>query len=327
MANVTDLKQYITPVLAAAALACGEITAPPAFEPSQRADVEAQATGDVYVMVQTVPDGAGVEFSFTHDIGGSVPSPFVIGDNQLEIFNAVPVGTYTITQTAPAGWGLLTSGDGFESMCFDEFGESALDLASATATVVVPAGGFVVCVFVNGEVEDPDPPPDEDPPGEDPPGEDPPEEDPPPPHTQPVGSGAWKHGLCTAGAADPAILSDPAVVPFGALNTLTCAQARNLLSKQDFTGTQRANDGAFNLASALLTARLNVAAGGSLPECVANAIARAQEILADLGFDGTGDYLPPKTANKTLRSEALALGGLLGRYNELDSAVLAGNCG
>jgi hypothetical protein len=117
--------------------------------------VTTQATGDVYVMVQTDPHGATGTFTFTHDFGASsspqVPSPFTMTDGQLRIFNSVAPGTYTVTQTAPPDWNLVASGDDYDTECWDDQGESAIDLTTGVATIHVAPGGFVVCTFVNGK--------------------------------------------------------------------------------------------------------------------------------------------------------------------------------
>jgi hypothetical protein len=297
--------------------ACSDLTAP--LLPVDARENTAQGVGDVFVMQQTDPHGATVVFSFTHDFAASgVPSPFVLADGQLEIFNSVPAGTYTLTQTSPAGWVLTESGDGYVTECTDMEGASAIDVASGVATIVVAPGGFVVCTFVNREGGDPEP----EPPVEEPPAEESPVE--PPPPVPPLGSGAWKKefscGNDRPGKPGSTVASTSAwldaVVPFGTLTSLTCAEAAHLLAKQDFDGTGRASDGAYNLASQLLTARFNAAAGTEVPECVAEIMDAAQDLLVDVGFNGRGESLGPRTVNKQLRSSALSLAETLGLFND-----------
>jgi hypothetical protein len=299
------------------ALACADLTGPLPYDPALRTNT-LPGSAHVYFMVQTDPDGATATFSFEHDFGANsapvVPTPFVLSDGQLKAFNYVAAGTYTVTQTAPADWELVASGDGEISECYDSSGGSTLDLASGVASIDVGPGDFIICTFVNAPRTTPpdDPPPEN--------------TEPDPPTGEPQGAGAWKKGLsCSEG--DPALLSHPAVVPFGTLASLDCAQAARLLAKQDFSGTQKASDGAYNLASPLLTARLNRAAGAAVPACVGDALAEAQTLLANVGFNGLGDYLGPRGADKAGRNAALSLAELLASYNDGDPSVLAGDCG
>jgi len=98
-----------------------------------------------------------------------------------------------------------------------------------------------------------------------------------------------------------------------------------LLSKRDLDGNNRANDGAYALASQLLAAKLNRAAGADTNEdeddgtCedVEGQIEAGQALLDDIDFDGTGSYLPPG-ANR--RQEALDIADCLDQFNngELD---------
>jgi Prealbumin-like fold domain len=101
-----------------------------------------------------------------------------------------------------------------------------------------------------------------------------------------------------------------------------CQKAVNILDKRSTTGSgipvvyaKKANDAAYSLAAQLLAALLNKSAdAGSCPAADA-AITAAQSLLVSINFNGTGDYLGPKTTNVTLRNQALALAATLDSYN------------
>jgi hypothetical protein len=106
----------------------------------------------------------------------------------------------------------------------------------------------------------------------------------------------------------------------GDFNVTTCAQAVKILSKQDQTGKNRANDAAYELAAQLLAAQLNLAAGAETCPAVQTAVVNGQSLLANnpINFTGSGSYLPSsvKTATlKALRTQALGLAATLDRYN------------
>jgi hypothetical protein len=285
------------------------------------ASVAAQ-TGDVFVVLQTDPDGSTTSFSFTHTLSTSaVPNPFALGDGNLQIFNGVPAGLYSITQLAPDGWSLAASGDGYETGCWDEQSNSSIDVASGVATINLAAGEFVVCTFVVSELATV-----------------PPVSDPTSTWT-PRGLGYWKNsGKCLKDQGQVApvgdedqvrmlesqLLGGSAVYPLGSITGMTCQEAARLLDKSDLAGTKKANDAAYNLAAHLLAAKLNKAAGAFVPPCVANDMATAQQLLVQLGFTGMGDYLGPATSMRTLRTTALRLGGTLASFN--DAALQDPNC-
>jgi len=86
------------------------------------------------------------------------------------------------------------------------------------------------------------------------------------------------------------------------------------------------NDAAYTLAKALLAARLNQDAGACVPTdefefdgetlTFEQVLAAADDLLTDVGFDGTGGYLGPKDKQKAdLRSDALYLYGIIDNYN------------
>ena len=65
---------------------------------------------------------------------------------------------------------------------------------------------------------------------------------------------------------------------------------------------------------ALLAAQLNLSAGAETCQEVVDAVNAGQTLLADIGFDGTGNYLKGKNG-AALRSEANALAATLDEYN------------
>lgn len=284
--------------------------------------VPASATGDVFIMLQTDPNGEAGSFSFTHNVVSSpmVASPFSMSDGNLEIFNSVQAGVYTITMASVSGWEVVALGDGYDTGCWDDQDNSTINPTTGVATIDVSAGEFVVCTFVlrrksvtepsDSQVLD-----------------------------SPRGIGWWKNwgGCALRGRANVVGARETAIVrrsirrssgmyPVGGIDGMTCEQATHLLSKQDFDGNMKANDAAYNLAAQLVAAKLNQAAGAPVPACVADAIVEANALLAELSFSGTGDYLGPRSSGAA-RSTALSLGGRLGRYNDGDAAVMAGNCG
>ena len=95
-----------------------------------------------------------------------------------------------------------------------------------------------------------------------------------------------------------------------------CVEAVRILDKSDAkTGKKAASDAAYELATALLAARLNFAAGAETCAAAQNAATAGQALLVQIKFTGTGTYLTSKVGNQTLRSQALALATTLDQYN------------
>ena len=92
--------------------------------------------GTIIVEKQTIPDGASDSFTFTGNAVGS------ISDGQQISVSVVP-GTYTSTETVPAGWNLTGLS------CVDPTGNSSVNLGTKTATFVVAANETVTCTFTN----------------------------------------------------------------------------------------------------------------------------------------------------------------------------------
>jgi len=89
-----------------------------------------------------------------------------------------------------------------------------------------------------------------------------------------------------------------------------CEDAVSILDKRDLSGKKRASDGAYNLASQLLAAQLNLSAGAETCPAVVEAVNAGQTLLADIGFDGTGGYLKGRKG-----AEANELAAILDEYN------------
>jgi hypothetical protein len=105
-----------------------------------------------------------------------------------------------------------------------------------------------------------------------------------------------------------------------------CQQAVKILSKQNLSGQNKASDAAYELASQLLAAKVNKAAGAETCSSVDTAIMNGQALLANgptdtpkgVNFNGTGSYLPSNTTLTTLRTQALTLAATLDKYNNGD---------
>jgi len=91
--------------------------------------------GTIIVEKQTDPDGAPDTFTFTGNAGGSIPD-----DGQI-VVNGLQPGTYTSTETVPAGWNLT------DIVCNDT--NSSGDTDTRTATFQLEAGETVTCIFTN----------------------------------------------------------------------------------------------------------------------------------------------------------------------------------
>ncbi|MDH4116000.1 MAG: hypothetical protein OEW30_01245 [Acidimicrobiia bacterium] len=95
------------------------------------------------------------------------------------------------------------------------------------------------------------------------------------------------------------------------LDGADCQDAVRILDKRSIDdGTKRASDGAYNLASQLLAAQLNLSAGAETCQAVVDAVNAGQTLLASIDFDGTGSYLKGKKA-----AQANALAAILDAYN------------
>ncbi|HEY9503324.1 MAG TPA: hypothetical protein VIR01_16940, partial [Pyrinomonadaceae bacterium] len=141
--------------------------------------------------------------------------------------------------------------------------------------------------------------------------------------------GYWKNwNSCTGGgqaataaknggpAAGFFILEDLLPQLIGDFNVVTCLQGIKVLSKQDQAGKSKSADAAYELAAQFLAARLNLAAGAETCPAVQAAVISAQNLLDQINFTGSGDYLTSKDkAKATQRAQALSLATTLDQYN------------
>lgn len=287
--------------------------APVLLAPAAPNAVIGAQTGSVMIMLQTDPDGEAGSFSFTHTVVSApvVANPFTLFDGQLAFFGSVPAGNYTVTMQPVSGWEIVETGDGYDTGCWDDGSGSTVSMATGVAALNVTSGAFLICTYVVRQVTTP-----------------PPTGDAAPLFTTPRGIGFWKNwGGCTVpGRPEEMNARETAVYrrviragsdlyPLGVLQGLTCVQGTHLLSREDFNGTNKANDAAYNLAAQLVAAHLNKAAGVPIPACLETAMNAAEAMLTGLGFNGTGDFLGPRASN-ALRSSALALAGQLGSFSD-----------
>jgi hypothetical protein len=101
--------------------------------------VVAVTTATIRIVKTTTPAG-GTGFTFTDDVPGS-PGTFTLDDGGTHTFSAVPIGTYTITESIRAGYSLT------DVVCDD--GDSTGDASARNATVRLQGGDVVTCTFRN----------------------------------------------------------------------------------------------------------------------------------------------------------------------------------
>jgi hypothetical protein len=97
-----------------------------------------QQPGTIIVEKQTDPDGAPDNFTFIGHASGT------ISDGQKIVLGGLQPGTYTSTETVPAGWDLTSI------VCDDS--NSSGDVNTGTATFRLEAGETVTCTFTNVQV-------------------------------------------------------------------------------------------------------------------------------------------------------------------------------
>jgi hypothetical protein len=105
---------------------------------------------------------------------------------------------------------------------------------------------------------------------------------------------------------------------FPSPNGNDCVESVRILDKTDAgTNKKKASDAAYELATALFAAKLNLAAGAETCAAVQAAVGSGQTLLATINFTGTGDYLGSKVkgTKATQRSQALSLAKTLDMYN------------
>lgn len=109
------------------------------------------------------------------------------------------------------------------------------------------------------------------------------------------------------------LLLDPGIQA-GNLTIETCQQAVNLLLLRNLAGEDRTTDAAFQLASQLVTAQLNLAAGAAICPAVEGLVIAAQAVLAGAGFDSRSS-IGGLGAGSSQRQAADKLTGQLQTYN------------
>ncbi|HEX6249883.1 MAG TPA: hypothetical protein VFZ56_00460 [Gemmatimonadaceae bacterium] len=143
----------------------------------------------------------------------------------------------------------------------------------------------------------------------------------PPPGVDPRTIGYWQAwSSCSKGNGNQDPVLDETLASFagggvliGDLFVNTCAEAQSLLKKSDVvSGTNRASDAAYGLAAQLMAAVLNVQNGATTCSDATDAIDDAQDLLDDIGFTGTGEFLKTNSSDRT---EALELASTLDSYN------------
>ncbi len=91
-----------------------------------------QRKGKIIVEKQTNPDGATQQFSFTPSYGAG----FQLADGQQNTSAALAPGTYSVSETVPAGWSLASA---------------TCDDGSAPSSIALAAGETVKCTFTNSK--------------------------------------------------------------------------------------------------------------------------------------------------------------------------------
>ena len=99
-----------------------------------------EGLGTIIVEKQTIPDGAPDLFTFGGDAAGQ------ISDGQQIVVTNLPAGTYTSTETVPAGWRLTSI------VCDDA--NSSGDKSTGIITFQLEAGETVKAVFTNVKEQD-----------------------------------------------------------------------------------------------------------------------------------------------------------------------------
>lgn len=144
----------------------------------------------------------------------------------------------------------------------------------------------------------------------------------PPPGGDARTIGYWKNHSCLAPGNQEDVLSPllPISVGIGFADASDfviaagqCELAVSILDKRSYNnGKKMASDGAYNLASQLVAALLNIKAQAGSCDLANSAIADGQKLLDEINFDGSGAYLKSGNAKYAL---AVSLAGTLDKYN------------
>jgi hypothetical protein len=156
------------------------------------------------------------------------------------------------------------------------------------------------------------------------------------PGGEPRTPGYWKNwNACTRGnqvataekngGADEGfyLVEDLLPITIGEMDISTCEVAVDVLDRRDVAsagevkdGKKMASDPAYKLAGNLLAAKLNLAADAETCLAIVEAVDLADEILAEIGFNGSGEYYKGKSSAWTYtKQEVNALAGIIDYYN------------
>jgi hypothetical protein len=142
----------------------------------------------------------------------------------------------------------------------------------------------------------------------------------PPPGGDARTIGYWKNHSCAAPGNQEDVLST--FLPIQLTDDWLindCQTVVYLLDKRDISGNHKkmANDAAYGLAAQLAAALLNVNATAATCPVPTTTIDAAQELLADINFDGSGNFLGPKVTGAALtqRNNALSYAAILDDWN------------
>jgi hypothetical protein len=274
---------------------------------------EGQIVGPDVVVWTFMLDGPYVSESDTQDAAGVVDFGGV---------NLVPGSVYTICENdIPAGWTSLWWIDANGNRTW-ELGETALtpynpnlgdtppqDLGNRCYDVTLAESEALVVTIDNSH-----------------------------PGGDPRTIGYWKNwNTCTAGnqyqTADHNggpdagwyILDDLLPQQLGLLSITACGDGVNILDKRDLSGTNRANDAAYELAAQALAAQMNLASGAESCPQIQDTMLSGLSLLTDIAFSGEGSYLASGGNGKKkrggpdqgqLREQATDLAAMLDQYNQ-----------
>jgi hypothetical protein len=90
------------------------------------------------------------------------------------------------------------------------------------------------------------------------------------------------------------------------LTISSCADAVNILNKNDLKGTKYASDPAYNLAAQLLAAQLNFQAAKKVCPTAGTAVLNAQALLTAIKFNGIGAFAKSMTATQVQNANTYA---------------------
>ena len=107
----------------------------------------------------TIPAGAPDVFDFTFIGPNGVPVLFGLADGGLQDFFPLDPGIYTVTETVPPGWTLVSVACDALDVVFGFPGGvsvSTVNLGAGSVTIDLKPDEFVICVFTNAQDDDDD---------------------------------------------------------------------------------------------------------------------------------------------------------------------------